>query len=491
MYVQSDKPFRSIKTKLILAVLALTIVLTAIIIFLNYNSEYNKDISTLDQKLQQIEETSIPSIATVVWNLDQTYLSVQAESIVKIKDIVKVKVVDASNRLMVEAYHDKKVVDVESNPDIRIYNFPLYHANKRLGTNEYLGTVEIAATTANIKAEILERVKLLIIAEIIKTFLLTYFILMIIHHYVNKNLEKIIAFARKFNPELTESNYLLLPENKSRNDELDILQDAINRMIQQLNFLNKEKEKKISEQERKIEMQQAAAITSAKMAALGEMAGGIAHEINNPLTIIHTNAKIMERMIEKGIDDQDIFLKSSNSIIKTIGRIGNIINGLKNVSRDVSTEKRAPVVFRNVLQDTISLCEEKFKYHEVKILCDLDKPIFGTVINCFQVQLSQVFLNLFNNSFDAIVNLPEKWIQIEATKDNHWLIIDFIDSGKGIPDEIVNKIFQPFFTTKDIGKGTGLGLSLIYGIIKNHDGDIEYREHSGNTSFRIRLPLKG
>lgn len=489
MLMQNNKAFRSIKTKLIIAVVLLSFVLTSLIIFLNVYTEYHKDISSLDQKLQQINETSIPSIASGVWNLDTPYLTVQAESIVKIDDIASVKIIDARNSVMVEKLRNQEQILLDDIDDLRVYHYPLFHTNKRHGTNEYLGSVQITATTKNIKKDIYSRLKLLVLAEIIKTFLLSCFILMIIQHYINKNVDQIVEFTRKFNPLLTENNFLSLKRNATKNDELDILQDAINRMIQQLNFLHKENTKKISDQEKKIEMQQAAAITSSKMAALGEMAGGIAHEINNPLTIIHTNTKLMEKMIEKGMKDTDMFLKCTGNIVKTIDRIGNIIKGLKNISRNISTENKERVMLKTVLLETIALCEEKFKNHGISILCDLETNVFNTTISCYQVQLSQVFLNLFNNSFDAIDHHSEKWIKIEASTDNGWLILHFIDSGKGISTEVRNKIFEPFYTTKEIGKGTGLGLSLVYGIVKNHNGDIYYEDHSGNTCFTIKLPL--
>jgi two-component system NtrC family sensor kinase len=196
-------------------------------------------------------------------------------------------------------------------------------------------------------------------------------------------------------------------------------------------------------------------------------------------------------MIDKGIINNELFLKSSKNIIKTVERIGIIINGLKNISRDVSNEQMTKVPFKNILLDVIALCEERFKNHQIEIQCDLSDPIFETQLNCFQVQLSQVLLNLFNNAFDAIVQSEKKWIRIKASKTENWFILHFIDSGPGIPKDIREKIFQPFFTTKEIGKGTGLGLSLVYGIIKNHNGEIFYDNQFENTCFTIKLPLEG
>jgi C4-dicarboxylate-specific signal transduction histidine kinase len=491
--IQNAKKFRSIKVKLIVAVIMVSSIITFLIITLNFYSQYQRDVRSLNEKILQIKESLIPSITRVVWNLDIPSLEVQTESIVKIKDLVKVSIIDPNGMVVVEKYHDEESKtlfnNVETQKDyLRVYKYPLIHQNS---LNELIGTIEIVATTKNIKSEIHNRQFLLIVGEIVRTIVLSFLIILIINHYVNKNIEQIIVFLKKFNPDSSKTNFLAIKRNTITLDEIDILEEAINKMIQQINRLNKAKEQTISDQERKIEMQKMAAITSSKMAALGEMAGGIAHEINNPLTIINTNSKAMEKMLEKGIVNNDLFNKSLKNIIKTVDRIVIIINGLKNMSRDASHEKMTKVPFKNILFDVISLCEERFKSQQVEIQCDVNDPIFETQLNCYQVQLSQVFLNLFNNAFDAVRHLETKWIRIEASKNSKWFMIHFIDSGKGIPENIREKIFDPFFTTKEIGSGTGLGLSIVYGIMKNHNGEIFYDAQFKNTCFTIKLPIDG
>jgi signal transduction histidine kinase len=482
------KPFRPIQAKMLFAILTVSTILTSLIVFFNFYSEYNEDISSLEYQLQQIKVSSIKTTVNALWNLDNDSLNVQAEGIARIKDVVKVTIRDSKKQVIVEKENPNNPYSENTN-DLKPYHYNLEYQHPDIKDKRFLGSVEIVATTKNIKTGLFKRLLLLIIAQFIKTFLLSYLILMIARYYINRNIEQIVKFTSQFDLKAADNSYLDIKRNTSTRDEIDVLQDAINQMIDRIHFLNEENQKTISEQENKIELQKMIAINSSKMAALGEMAGGIAHEINNPLTIIYAKTRILEKMIEKGIPDKEFFLKSTDTIVKTVNRIGNIVRGLKNISRDASAEEITSVALISIFDDVIALCEERFKNSGVKLFVDFKNPLFETLLNCHQIQLSQVFLNLLNNSFDAVVNLPERWVKIEIEKNDSWIIIHIIDSGKGISKETQEKIFQPFFTTKEIGKGTGLGLSLVHSIIQYHSGQIYYDSGCNNTCFTVKLPL--
>lgn len=228
---------------------------------------------------------------------------------------------------------------------------------------------------------------------------------------------------------------------------------------------------------------------ASKMSALGEMAGGIAHEINNPLTIISTTNRKMRRLAEEGITDPAIYYKCFDSIDHTVSRITRIINGLKTVSRDSTNENFRHVKLIEMFEDVLALCGEKFKDKGVYLRIDLKDRVYQTDIFCKRVQLSQVLWNMLENSYDAIENLSEKWIEIDCHLEGKQLTLRFTDSGPGIPKNIEDKIFQPFFTTKEVGKGTGLGISLSHAIIKNHGGNLYLDKKSKNTSFVVTLPI--
>jgi signal transduction histidine kinase len=241
----------------------------------------------------------------------------------------------------------------------------------------------------------------------------------------------------------------------------------------------------------KSEAEEYLALQASKMSAIGEMAAGIAHEINNPLTIISSSNRLIRKNLEKSIQDNAQVIKYCDNIDKTVSRITNIITGMQTVSRDSRTEDFAPVKMIEIINDILPLCSEKFKTNGIEIKVDLASDILQTEVFCRRIQISQVFLNLLTNSFDAILNLSEKWIAIDFEIVNDRFIVRFTDSGSGIPKDIQDKIFRPFYTTKEVGKGTGLGLSISKTIITNHKGEFYLDTLVPNTCFVIELPIVG
>lgn len=224
---------------------------------------------------------------------------------------------------------------------------------------------------------------------------------------------------------------------------------------------------------------------NAKLISLGEMAAGIAHEINNPLTIISSSNQIIKMMIKKNSIDQSKLEKLTHRTSETVDKMKNIINSLKNLSRDSLNEELEEISLSNILKDIKSISENKFKNNDIDLkFQDFDNDL---KIKCKPVQLSQVLVNLLNNSFDEIQNHDVKWVKVNVEQKYDSIQIIVTDSGKGIPKKIRNKIFQPFFTTKKVGEGTGLGLSLSKSLIEKQGGIFRLDEKNKNTSFIIEL----
>lgn len=234
-----------------------------------------------------------------------------------------------------------------------------------------------------------------------------------------------------------------------------------------------------------VEEQKRLSLQSTKMSSLGEMASGIAHEINNPLTVITGKAHHVKKAIINEEVDKDKAIDDLNKIINTVDRIAKIINGLRSFSRESSSEKFSEKNIYDLVQSAIEICHSKITDNEVKVSIMKNSNI---KIWAREIQLTQVLVNLISNAVDAVASEKEKWIKVEILDENEILRIKIVDSGHGISKEVIEKIMQPFFTTKEIGKGTGLGLSISKGIIEDHGGKLLIDRNSMNTTFIIQLP---
>lgn len=228
-----------------------------------------------------------------------------------------------------------------------------------------------------------------------------------------------------------------------------------------------------------------AVLHSAKMASLGEMAGGIAHEINNPIAIIQGRAQHMRERIESGELNKDYLLKGISKIEEVTNRIIVIIKSLRSFSRNAEKDPFLEVPLQQIINETLELCRERLKNHSIELRIS---PIPNISISCRGPQISQVLLNLLNNAHDAVIGTQSPWIMVRVSDLVDQIEISVIDSGPGIPAAIADRIMEPFFTTKDIGKGTGLGLSIAKGLVEDHHGELKLDQNSSNTRFVVLLP---
>lgn len=236
-------------------------------------------------------------------------------------------------------------------------------------------------------------------------------------------------------------------------------------------------------QEALLEHQRLRSMQASKMATLGEMAGGIAHEINNPLAIISARAQMLQQQSEK--IHPSAIRDYADKIEQTVQRIASIVRGLRTFSRNGENDPTTLAEASQVITDTLEFCRGNLARNNVTLHVALQENL---ILHCRPTQISQVILNLINNAQDAIQALPEKWIRLESSLKDGMISIRVTDSGTGIPYEIAEKMMQPFFTTKEVGKGTGLGLSISRGIVEDHRGKLYLDPSSAHTSFVIELP---
>lgn len=231
---------------------------------------------------------------------------------------------------------------------------------------------------------------------------------------------------------------------------------------------------------------QKAIVTSNKFSALGEMSAGIAHEINNPLAIILGKAQQMRKKIMAGSAEISALEADLQKIENTTQRIAKIVKGLRSFSRTGEADSFVLTPLSVIVEDVLGLCQERLKANGIEIQVHISPD---HTILCRENQIGQVLVNLIGNATDAIAKMTNPWIRIETHMSNESLQLHFIDSGQGIAPHIVDKMMNPFFTTKDVGKGTGLGLSISKGILEDHGGKLIYDAKSKNTKFILNFPI--
>ncbi|MGH0036335.1 MAG: PAS domain S-box protein [Myxococcota bacterium] len=235
--------------------------------------------------------------------------------------------------------------------------------------------------------------------------------------------------------------------------------------------------------EQSVEEERMKAIQASKLATLGEMAAGIAHEINNPLAIIDGYAGLLPDLV--GAGDSARLDESVRAIADATRRATQIVYGLRKFARVSDSESTAEVPIEAAIEQALDLCGERIRKEgaELRLAATLEG-----CVSCNETELTQVLVNLLNNALHAVGTASEKWIAVEARVLGEVVEICVRDSGHGVDPEHRETIFEPFFTTKKPGQGTGLGLSISRGIVERFGGSLELDPDSQETCFRLRLP---
>ncbi|HVK60735.1 MAG TPA: ATP-binding protein, partial [Bdellovibrionales bacterium] len=215
----------------------------------------------------------------------------------------------------------------------------------------------------------------------------------------------------------------------------------------------------------------------------------VAHEINNPLQIIIGQASMMRSKMSRTTIPPEEIAKTLEKIETTADRIALIVKGLRTVAREGNQDPYRRTNLMSIVNDALSLCTERIRGKDITLETNLSE-IEGLQIDCRSVQISQILLNLLTNAYHAVEGSAERWIRLEARVIDSQVEFAVVDSGTGILPEHRSKIFQPFFTTKDVGRGTGLGLSISLSIARDHEGDLYLDPTSSNTRFVLKLPLE-
>ena len=281
--------------------------------------------------------------------------------------------------------------------------------------------------------------------------------------------------------------------NINTKDELGMLAKTFNSMTKELKTSRerlenwaKELEEEVAKKTEEIKRGQEQYIHTEKLASLGRMAAGVAHELNSPLTGIVTFSHLLLDQIppENKMDREDVEV-----IIEQAERCSKIIKGLLGFSRAMPAEKNE-ININKTLRHSIGMIKNQAKFHNISMEMKLDESL--PVVNGDASQIEQVFLNLFINAADAMNDKGEIRIKTSNIQIDNKPYVEIVisDTGPGIPEANMSRLFEPFFTTKPVGKGTGLGLAVSHGIIRKHGGHIVVQSRPGEgASFLVRLPV--
>jgi len=249
----------------------------------------------------------------------------------------------------------------------------------------------------------------------------------------------------------------------------------------------RETTEEVQRREQELRDKQEQLVQAGKLATVGELTTGIAHELNNPLNNIGLFVGNAIDHIELGVGDRERLLDELRHAVQEVRRATAIISHLRTFGR-VAPVSREPVRINGVVRRSFSLLYEQLRMRQIEVrldLCPEDPVVVGNAI-----QLEQVFINLLTNARDALADAPRKLIHIESAISEGVVDLLVRDTGPGIPEGLQQRIFDPFFTTKEVGAGTGLGLSISYGIVKEHGGSISVVNGAGDgATFLVQLPL--
>ena len=262
-------------------------------------------------------------------------------------------------------------------------------------------------------------------------------------------------------------------------------------IITMATILSKRMVRRVSKVDREKQMMNKQVVETGKLASIGELASGIAHEINNPVAIMVEEAGWIEDLLEeedlKQSENLDEFLRALQQIRTQGKRCKGITHKLLSFARETDSRIQE-VQVNDLIREIVSISEQRAKYNNILINTHLQEEL--PFILASQSELQQVMLNLINNANDAMEDKGGA-IDITSMIEDNSMVIKVADTGPGIPAVNLSRIFDPFFTTKPVGKGTGLGLSICFGIINKMGGEMKVESKVGmGTTFYIKIPLK-
>jgi two-component system, NtrC family, sensor kinase len=382
-----------------------------------------------------------------------------------------------------------------------IYNRTLRHSGEVIydkETKHFLGVGQIpnmdwyfvlVFPESNLQAISLKTALFVAIMGLLSLIIEMLMLYQVLGKYVAKPISKLVHAANK----IANGNFQSRVEDHEEN-EIGQLGRSFNEMARNIeerdNLLSdhaQRLEQKVIDRTSELDLQRTRAVEASKMATLGEISAGIAHEINNPLQSLSlTVSRLQKEASRLEHDEAENFDKYLERMGSTIDRITKVIKGLRSFSRNSEGDLPEPTRLKSIIDNTFVLCKDTIALRNIQIIHD---QIPEVNILCRETDIIQTLVNLIQNSIDALEYQELKEIRLSYNKSGEELQIIVEDSGPGISPELVDKIMNPFFTTKEYGKGTGLGLFISSGLVHANGGKLYLDSSSQKTRFIISLQL--
>jgi two-component system, NtrC family, sensor kinase len=510
---------RSLKTKILLSVIIVVVVVEGIFLYLNIKSLSQQMIEKTEEEAFNLSETIRLSIRNAMIKDRRDEYQRIIEDVAQRKGIAEVRIFNKQGEITVSSDSAKvgTVVDKQaeacygchregetrvllpSGSKTRIYQIerqrllglinPIYNEPScypcHPRTTNVLGVLDTMISLEGLEREKAEIYNRMIISGVVSVVLLTFLLSLFLTRFVNRPIDRLLSATKKASQGNLDQTVSI-----GSHDELGELSDSFNNMISELKRSRdaieewtQTLEQRVHQRTQELQQVHDQLVRAGKMAALGELAAGVAHEINNPLTGILTFSSLML----KKVDDNHPWKKDLETIVQQTTRCRNIVKGLLDFARQRKPDKKEWDI-HTLIERTLTLVEKQAPFQNIRIVKDFKAEIPMLFIDGDQVQ--QVFMNILLNAADAIAGNGGT-LTIKTDLKDGIAEVSFSDTGCGIAKDHLSKLFDPFFTTKQTGKGTGLGLAISYGIIQSHGGDISVESEIGKGStFRIKLPIE-
>jgi two-component system NtrC family sensor kinase len=508
----------SLKTKIILTVIIVVVVIEGIFLYLNIRSLSQQMIEMIEEEAFNLSETIRLSIRNAMIKDRRDEYQRIIDDVAQRKGIAEVRIFNKQGQITVSSDKSKvgTVVDKQaeacygchregeakvllpSDSKTRIYQTekqsllglinPIYNEPSCYGCHpKNLNVLGVLDTTISLEGFERERARVynrMMISGVISVVVLSFLLGLLLTQFVNRPIDKLLVATKN----AARGNLDQTVAIRSR-DELGELSESFNHMIAELKRSRdaieewtQTLEHRVQDRTKELQQVQDQLIHAGKMAALGELAAGVAHEINNPLTGVLT----FSSLILKKLDDSHPWKKDLETIVQQTSRCRDIVKGLLNFARQRKPDKRLWDI-HFLLDKTLTLVENQAPFQNIEVRKEFGSKVPELFIDGDQVQ--QVFMNILLNAADAMAAKGGTLV-IKTDLRDGMAEVAFTDTGSGISKDHLTRIFDPFFTTKQTGKGTGLGLAISYGIIQGHNGDIRVESVVGKGStFRVRLPV--